>query len=416
MKKLISYLITVMMVFTMMPYIAFAESTANQELTISHTWVNPLYEDVISESDLQLDSEPISTFSSEVTYATTPEEAALVVREYMVNRVDSYTLYYKIPAADVDQGGDDWFGNLCGQIFPKAMEHTGNPCEGDYLKFTCGGYNIPSTSFSGDGTYYYLPLPVQMTYYTTYDQEEQLTEEINTVLSNIITDDMTDYEKIKAIYDYMTANITYDYEHYGDNSYKLQFTAYAAMVNKTSVCQGYANLFYRMAMECGIDTRIISGTSINNQGNSEGHAWNIVKLDGKYYNVDATWDSTWDSDKTTHDFFLQSNEIFQNHTRDAEYETTEFVTAYPVSDTDYVPGSGTEEPEVIDGSFMAVISNNEAIITKYTGNEKEVVIPNKINNISVTKIGNETFVNNESVEKIVIPSSVNSIEDGYAIY
>ena len=57
-------------------------------------------------------------------------------------------------------------------------------------------------------------------------------------------------------------------------------------MNKTAVCQGYAGLLYRLCLEMGISCRMITGT-----GNGGAHAWNIVALDGKYYNADSTWDA-----------------------------------------------------------------------------------------------------------------------------
>ena len=43
---------------------------------------------------------------------------------------------------------------------------------------------------------------------------------------------------------------------------------------------------YRLLLTAGIDCRFIGGLSRN-----EAHSWNIVKLNGKYYNIDATWDA-----------------------------------------------------------------------------------------------------------------------------
>ena len=51
----------------------------------------------------------------------------------------------------------------------------------------------------------------------TAEQEAELDEAIETLKSELALDGKTDYEKVKAIYDYMTANISYDYEHYGDD-------------------------------------------------------------------------------------------------------------------------------------------------------------------------------------------------------
>ena len=118
----------------------------------------------------------------------------------------------------------------------------------------------------------------------------------------------------------------------------MQYTAYGALIDKTSVCQGYAVLLYRMLLEAGIDCRVISG-----YGNGGGHAWNIVRLNGKYYNVDATWDASWPGSP----FFMKSDKDFSDHMRDMEYASETFYAQYPMSDTSY-DESNPEEPEIPD--------------------------------------------------------------------
>ena len=91
------------------------------------------------------------------------------------------------------------------------------------------------------------------------------------------------------------------------------YSAYGAIINGKAVCQGYASLFYRMCREAGIPARIITGL-----GNGGAHAWNIVKLDGAYYNVDVTWDDTEDSN---YNYFNKS---------DSEYASTHRRTGLSV--------------------------------------------------------------------------------------
>ena len=129
------------------------------------------------------------------------------------------------------------------------------------------------------------------------------------------------------------------------------------MINKTAVCQGYANLLYRLALEAGIDTRSIHGTS-----NGEGHAWNISKLDNYYYNLD----STWDAGVTSYNYFLRSNENFPNHDRSEEYLTEEFNRNYVMSTQDYTP----PEPDP-DCPFVDVTKDDyfyDAVLWAYNNN------------------------------------------------
>lgn len=93
-------------------------------------------------------------------------------------------------------------------------------------------------------------------------------------------------------------------------------------------------LFYRLCKEAGLSVRIISGT-----GNGGPHAWNIVRIGSKYYNVDCTWDG---QDATTYnEFLLKSEADFRDHTRESwpvagshclDYTSAEFNAQYPMTE------------------------------------------------------------------------------------
>ena len=160
------------------------------------------------------------------------------------------------------------------EIYDVALEHTGNPKEGDYLRWQLG-------SCQGGLLYYpdqemtEFSLLYTPTYYMTLEQEAQLDAAIRALLDELDLYDATDYEKIVGVYDWICENVTYDYEHLSDPDYVLMRTAYGALINKSAVCQGYAVLLYRMLLELGIDNRVITG-----YGNGGYHAWNIVGRDG----------------------------------------------------------------------------------------------------------------------------------------
>lgn len=114
-----------------------------------------------------------------------------------------------------------------------------------------------------------------------------------------IREGMSDFEKEMEIVRYMTANIEYDMENYiaeknGTGSIPSEsYTAYGALVLGVSVCSGYAKAFQTLAEACGLESRYVSGEA---EGfwyeDWEGHAWNKVKLDGEWYNVDVTWEDS----------------------------------------------------------------------------------------------------------------------------
>ncbi|WP_442596693.1 DUF5050 domain-containing protein [Neobacillus sp. D3-1R] len=112
---------------------------------------------------------------------------------------------------------------------------------------------------------------------------EKLTDEI---IAEQIQPGMNEFEKVKAIHDYVVLNSAYDYENYKNNTIpKLSYTVYGLLVNGTAVCDGYAKTMFYLLNKIGIETLYVVG-----KGHGEDHAWNKVKIDGLWYNLDATWD------------------------------------------------------------------------------------------------------------------------------
>ena len=301
--------------------------------TKTTTYVNPIYEDVTSEKDLaqlpeNADSD-IATYSNEYGYLDSPEEAVSYLREQMKNRETYIVVNYTTKVQN--------FGEAARTLSNKALEHTGVANEGDYLKWSYGGWRAEE-SMGQIGDLYYFTVKYSVTYYTDLGQEQQVSTKVSQVLSSLGLSGQSDYTKVKKIYDYICANITYDYSHLEDPTYKLQYTAYAALINGTSVCQGYATLFYRMALQSGVDARLISGCA------GGPHAWNIVKIGSYYYNLDATWDAG----KSRYYYFLKNSSNFADHIRDVDYADAEFNRHYPMSSEDYSERI-VENPDKVSG-------------------------------------------------------------------
>ena len=299
-----------------------------EETRIDLTYVNPLYEGLISAEELNKAPEPGDAEIQAVNpsdYSGDEDELAQQFRAAFKQRSGTIQLKYKMSSSVT---GDD-IKAQASVFFQKAVAHTGVPTEGDYLLFQYGGYQC-SMSYSGDGQYYYITYTYTMTYYTTAEQESEMDAAATAVISSLSLDGKSSYAKLCAIYDYICGNVTYDYANLNDSSYKLKYTAYAALINKTAVCQGYAVLFYRLALMAGVDARVVRGT-----GNGGGHAWNIARIGSLYYDLD----STWDAGRSVYAYFLRCEANFGDHIRDEQYTTEEFNSAYPMSPVDYTPGS-----------------------------------------------------------------------------
>ena len=170
-------------------------------------------------------------------------------------------------------------------------------------------------------------LTLQVQYETTLPQERVVDSKVTSIIKSLNLSKATDYEKVKAIHDYIVNLASYDMTYQSS-------TAYDILINKTSVCEGYALSAYRLFTDAGLETRIITG-----DGDGERHAWNIVKVNGKWYNIDLTWDdpvSTSGKQVLRYTYFLKNDKDFKLHVRDAEFKTSEFLSNYPIADVSYV--------------------------------------------------------------------------------
>ena len=257
------------------------------------------------------------------------EEAAAYIRAHLVARDTGMEIrfYYEI-----DKSME--FGEAYSLLYEEVCKHTGKATEGAILESTWGGTTTNPEAFF-DGNVNYITIKNWfVSYASTAEQEQWLTDEIHRIFDELKIDTMTDYEKIYTIYKYICDHVSYGLEIYDpmwNNSHTVELTtAYWALKNGSAICDGYGDLVYRMMMEAGIDTRIISGTV-------GAHEWNIVKLDGKYYCLDATNDH---GQEEYQHFLLGLSEFRENvpnasHLEDPEFHTEEFWEECPVSFTSY---------------------------------------------------------------------------------
>lgn len=293
-----------------------AEPDESRAGTVEETYVNPIYQDEVSEEDLTAAAENGIATYAEPEYETdeSVQNIASIIRENMIQRESIITVYYKSEQEYDNTKLKSWV--------ELAMAETEDSHAGDYLRWTYAGYKASISYSSSQGMWYYT-YTINMTYYTTAEQEAELDAALTSLLAELGVRDagMADYDKVKKIYDYICGNVTYDYDNLDDDTYKLKYTAYAALIHKTAVCQGYAALVYRMMEDAGVDTRLVSGT-----GGGGAHGWNIVKLGSRYYYLD----STWDAGNKTYRYFLKGTSDFSGHTPESA-----FLSSYALADTAY---------------------------------------------------------------------------------
>ena len=359
-KSVTALLLALVLSLTLLPAQALAADTAPATQTYTGTayvgaHTNPVYARVwkgVAETSLQTAPSAQTAVAAQAVDYLTETEAVAALRKQMVARKETMTLNVKLPS------GTDIEEAVTG-IWDKAMEHvSGSGTTGDYLHWQHSGYDCPPVDYWDDDTNITFTVTFQRhpktsaIWFTTAAQEAALTNYIrNTILPQLSLGGKTTYQKVQAIYNWITANVKYDYSHLSDPTYLTQYTAYAAAVQKKAVCQGYANLFYRLANDAGVDCRIITGKAYNGT-QTEDHAWNIVRMeDEKYYCLDATWDAGLKPEN--YEYFLKG---LTNFSRDHQAETDKLNTPYwtqyesRTSAADYKASSGPAAPTVTGGN------------------------------------------------------------------
>lgn len=118
----------------------------------------------------------------------------------------------------------------------------------------------------------------------------------------------TDYDRIKLFHDWIINRTDYI-----ANGELYNWHLDGPIIYAKSVCEGYSKAFSYLCQSVGIECVLVSGT-----GNGGGHMWNMVKVDGKWYHIDVTWDdpiSTSGKPVLRYDYFLISDaQIRKDHT------------------------------------------------------------------------------------------------------
>jgi hypothetical protein len=130
-------------------------------------------------------------------------------------------------------------------------------------------------------------------------------QRVKKLVKEQIASDMSNHQKIRVLHDWIVRNAKYD-------TSLTRYDAYDILVDGTAVCQGYALLLDMLLTEAGLNTIYVTGNvkpaflTNSNSTSDGGHAWNMVKIDGYWYHLDATWnDPTPDQpDNVSYNYYM----------------------------------------------------------------------------------------------------------------
>ena len=225
------------------------------------------------------------------------------------------TIHYNDPLSDdIDRRVFDFYEERIGM----------GSWEGDYLNEGIKSYQAHETEIYYEGERYKSLWFSEVNYYTTKEQEDWMDAEIDRMVNQpggmfYSYKDKSDYEKVKAVYDYVSTKIKW----VDGTKVGLYHMAYSGLHDGVGTCQSYALLFYRLTRELGVPSRVLMGTDAG------AHTYNIVKLGSRWYYIDC-------SNKR----FLQGSKNFKTTTLQAIWRGKEFQNNYIKQISQYNYGGG----------------------------------------------------------------------------
>jgi len=226
----------------------------------------------------------------------------------------------------------------------------------------------------------------------TATEEEALLQKVNEILDLCKESGATtDYEIALFMHDYLIYHANY-----GESVHQCH-SPVGVLVYGVGVCESYAGAYQLLMDRAGVTCISVVGTA------GEPHGWNMVRIDGVWYQVDCTWDDP-TGGKERHAYFLIPDSVME---RDHNWDRT----VYPAcTDDRYAfPASGTY------AGFDYTYEAGAIGIQAYHGTDEIVVVPDKINNLPVTWIADGCFSNVTTMKYLVVSEGIQEIRAPFAI-
>jgi len=242
------------------------------------------------------------------------------------------------------------------------------------------------------------------TYTNSASGDEKLRLWVDEIVSRVISPGMTDYEKVKAVHDYLITRLEYDPRE--ESMVPVSsFSALGALETGIAVCKAYSELMALILNKAGVPCRIVVGSA-----NGTGHSWNMVCIDGELYHVDATWDdpvTNYKGNTTRYDYFnLSDREIEADHSWDRN--------SYPVCNAtaqNYFVKNNLiiRDSREFKAAIAEIVENRQTDLSvKYLGGNSEKIdihkIINDVNSDAGYVISRYVYSVNEAVGVISLES------------
>lgn len=247
--------------------------------------------------------------------ANKPSSALESLKPQLAEAIENRMPYLTVPAEGLEQFSDEQLMvDLLHEIAAETPETSGSGI--DYN--VCNLHSVTCLYQNGK-------LTVAFSYLTTAAEEAEIDRACEQIRAGLDYGEGSDYEKLRAIYEYVGSHFTYDES-------LSTFSPYQGLKSGKMVCQGFAILLYKLLWQENIPNRILVGVGAGSR-----HGWNLVRLGEKWYNMDVTWDAYRETREMEWNCFLRGSKHFPSHFREKCYESGTFARLHPTDPENYRP-------------------------------------------------------------------------------
>ena len=321
----------------------------------SDSWENPgiIYTEQKESSKVSKSS----ALSADIESADNLSGLKDIIYSNMSNREESFLINYTGDTSSLKSDIQDVMAEI--------------EMQDEYLANSRSGYSWSARGYAND-----MDITFEVGYLHSKSDEDYIESKVDDILSGIISPDMSDLEKVKAVNDYIVLNTEYS-----TDTFASAHSPYAILTEGKGVCQAYALLEYKMLGKLGFEHRYVVGDA-----GGVGHAWNSVNLDGSWYFIDSTWNDPVPDRKhnVSYCYFLVTDDYLDDdhNWEESSYQSTGYdeysyfhEMDHTSSDIDYIyyrreSDAGTLHKSSVDGSEDMQLTGDKAY---YIANQGEWV-------------------------------------------
>lgn len=193
---------------------------------------------------------------------------------------------------------------------------------------------------------------------------------------------MTEEETALALHDWLTDNAYYDITFSAPDCYD----AAGVLVNGTGVCDSYSKAYVLLLNTAGIEAKRVTGMAVRADGSQESHSWNLVKMDGKWYQVDVTWDDPIDNSYPEarksgleHHLYFKATKRFMNEEHVPDNESAELINTLVTEDVNENLPEGVEQSERCELTDLHLItSDGKELTSSYVQGKNMILVYGRI--------------------------------------